>query len=113
MEEAMAILKQFSEKEQDYDRYMLRLEYLREQMTLKEDNEIAKAKLEQSQKDLEQSENKLVQSENKLDLSEKKLVQIKQSLSEKDQIITENQLELEKLKQQLKNKTNGSNSTDL
>jgi len=55
MEEAMAILKQFSEKERDYDRYMLRLEYLREQATLKEDREIALAELELFKKESEEA----------------------------------------------------------
>ena len=45
MEEAMAVLKQFSEKERDYDRYMLRVEYLRNQILLKEGRDIAEASL--------------------------------------------------------------------
>jgi uncharacterized protein (DUF3084 family) len=52
MEEAMAVLKQFSEKEQDYDRYLLRVEYLREQKTLQEDKEQAEARLSEAEKQL-------------------------------------------------------------
>ncbi|WP_198265508.1 hypothetical protein [sulfur-oxidizing endosymbiont of Gigantopelta aegis] len=132
MEEAMAILKQFSEKEKAYDRYMLRVEYLREQNTMREDKEIAEAelkktmqdlhhfenkleqsenKLEQSENKLEQSENKLEQSENKLERSESKLEQSKSKLEQSEmdlnqlrQSTEEKDKEIEKLKQQLLNK---------
>jgi len=50
MEEAMTILKQFSEKEREYDRYMLRVEYLREQNTIKKDREVAEARLAETNK---------------------------------------------------------------
>jgi len=109
MEEAMAVLRQFSEKERDYDRYMLRVEYLREQATLKEDQKIARAELEAIKKErdkvkntLDQTENKLDQAENKLDQTEKKLTQVNLSVAAKERQFIDAQLEIEKLKQQLK-----------
>lgn len=99
MEEAMAILKQFSEKERDYDRYMLRVEYLREQNTIKEDREIAKAELEQTKKELTDSKKELVDSKNELVESKNEL---KCLSDEKDKVILEAQREIEKLRQQLK-----------
>ncbi len=99
MEEAMAVLKQFSEKERDYDRYRLRVEYLREQSTLKEDRETAVAELEETKKELDQTENKLDQAENKLDQTENKLDQTESKLEEA-------QLEIAKLKQQLQKNNN-------
>ena len=90
MEEAMAVLKQFSEKEKDYDRYMLRVEYLREQNTLKEDREIAKAELEETKKELVQTASQLDQTASQLDQTASKLDQAEH--------------EIEKLKQQLNNR---------
>ena len=90
MEEAMAVLKQFSEKESDYDRYMLRVEYLREQKTIKEDRAIAQAKFEASQK---------------------KLIETKGELTETKGELKEAQLEIEKLKQKI-GKSMGSESKE-
>ena len=127
MEEAMTVLKQFSEKERDYDRYRLRVEYLREQSTLKEDREIARAELEeakkeleytkkeveQSKKEVEQSKKEVEQSKKEVEQSKKEseqfkmeLIQERLSSDEKEQALVENeqalvqaQLEIEKLKQ--------------
>ena len=118
MEEAMSVLRQFSEKEKAYDRYMLRVEYLREQNTLKEDREIAQAELEETKKDLSEikkdlGETKKDLGETKKDLGETKkyldktkdeLLQTKQDSKAKDRAISDAQVEIEKLRQQLQKK---------
>jgi len=102
MEEAMSILKQFSEKEKAYDRYMLRVEYLREQNTLKEDREIAQAELEeakknlgQTKKDLGQVKNELEQSESKLEQSASKLEQSESNLEQSESKLEQSESKLE------------------
>ena len=51
MKQAMAILKQFSEKERAYDRYRARINYLRDQITMEEEKEAAKAEKEAAEAD--------------------------------------------------------------
>jgi predicted transposase/invertase (TIGR01784 family) len=49
MGQAMAILKQFSEKERAYDRYRSRINYLRDQITMEEEKEQARLEKEQAE----------------------------------------------------------------
>ena len=52
----MAILKQCSEKERAYDRYRARINYLRDQITMEEEKELAKVEKEQAKKDKKKAE---------------------------------------------------------
>ncbi|WP_198262775.1 Rpn family recombination-promoting nuclease/putative transposase [sulfur-oxidizing endosymbiont of Gigantopelta aegis] len=61
MGQAMAILKQFSEKERAYDRYRARINYLRDQMTMEEEKELARLEKEQAK----EAKNKAVDARDK------------------------------------------------
>ena len=108
MEEAMAILKQFSEKERDYDRYMLRVEYLREQATLKEDREIALAELEKAKQEFEQvkeeSEQVKKESEQVKKESDEAKRQSDEARKEAENQLRQAKIEIEALKSQLMQK---------
>ena len=92
MGQAMAILKQFSEKELAYDRYIARINYLRDQKTMEEDMELAKNKLKQAEEGRKQALEDKERAESEM---QKIKVEYAKTLAEKE-------LELEKIKTQLK-----------
>jgi len=127
MGQAMAILKQFSEKELAYDRYRARINYLRDQKAMEEDVELAKNELKQAKADISQAKADI--SQVRADIkqaksaashaqAEKKQAEADTKQAEEDKeraesemqkikveyakILAEKDLELEKIKTQLK-----------
>lgn len=101
MRQAMAILRQISEKELGYDRYRRRINYIREQKSIQEDREAAEALKAELKQKLEENEHKLEASEHKLKASEQenKKIEKQYQLDLKAKV-----QEIEDLKHQLANK---------
>lgn len=98
MDQAMAVLKQFSEKESAYDRYRSRINYLRDQITMEEEKELAKAEAVQAKAEKEQAKVEAEQAKAKAETDTKKAEEArKQSEVELKQANSE----IEKLKSQI------------
>jgi predicted nuclease with TOPRIM domain len=73
MEEAMSVLKKFSEKELEYDIYQNRLRAIRVQKSLEQERDEAVQKLDDAEQKLDDAEQKLDDAEQKLDKLSKAL----------------------------------------
>ncbi len=105
MEQAMAVLKQFSEKERDYDRYRARVNYLRDQKTLEEERELAKAELKETKKELTETNQTLNETSQTLNETNQALNEKNQALNEASQALNEASQALDEKAHALKKQT--------
>ena len=82
MEEAMSVLKKFSEKELEYDIYQNRLRAIRVQKSLEQERDEAVQKLDDAEQKLDDAEQKLDNAEQKLDNAEQKLDKLSKALKD-------------------------------